>query len=47
MLEINFGLWGVGFNVYGINEHINKTVEDYSEENGYFYSGYILVGVKK
>ncbi len=30
-----------------INEHTNKTVEDYSGENGYFYSEYILVGVKK
>jgi SAM-dependent methyltransferase len=30
-----------------INEHTNKTVEDYSGENGYFYSEYILVGIKK
>ena len=30
-----------------INEHTNKTVEDYSGENDYFYSEYIVVGVKK
>ncbi len=30
-----------------INEHTNKTVEDYSGDNDFFYSEYILVGVKK
>jgi hypothetical protein len=30
-----------------INEHTNKAVEVYSREGGYFYSEYILVGVKK
>jgi len=30
-----------------INEHTNKTIRDYSKDNEFFYSKYILVGVKK
>jgi SAM-dependent methyltransferase len=34
-------------NIKYINEHTSKTVEVCSREEGYFYSEYILVGVKK